>query len=60
MKDDFVVDFIASLEARLALFFADFEDNNSIISIIEPPPVDRPLLQKAVDDFLTFMKNQKF
>jgi hypothetical protein len=28
--------------------------------MLEPPPVDRPLLQKAVDDFLTFMRKQIF
>jgi hypothetical protein len=54
---DFDTDVAAYFEARMALFYADFKDKNSIL---EPPRVDRPLLLKAVDDFLTFMRNQKF
>ncbi len=41
----------------MALFYADFRDENSIL---EPPMVDRPLLEKAVDDFLTRMRSQIF
>lgn len=39
----------------MALFYADFKDENSIL---EPPPVDRSLLKKAVDEFLKFVRGQ--
>ena len=55
--DDYITEITADFDARMALFYADFKDQNSIL---EPPPVDRPLLQKAVDDFLTFMRKQIF
>jgi hypothetical protein len=50
--DDFEVGLIADMQARMALFYADFKDQNSIL---DPPPVDRDVLEKAVDDFLLFM-----
>ena len=55
--EDFEVGLIADMEARMALLYADFKDKNSIS---DPPPVDRDLLEKAVDYFLQFMKNQVF
>ena len=48
---------VADFETRMSLFYADFKDRNSIL---DPPDVDRPLLEKALDDFLTFMRNQIF
>jgi hypothetical protein len=48
-------DLIADLEARKAVFFADFKDKNSIEM---PPSVDRALLEKAVDKFLFCMRNE--
>jgi hypothetical protein len=60
VKGDFVTELVADLKARLALFFADFEKNNSTISIMKPPLADRPLLQEEVDGFLIFIKNQNF
>jgi hypothetical protein len=47
---------IADMEARMALFFADFKDKNSIL---DPPQVERSLLVKNVDDFLSFMRTRK-
>jgi hypothetical protein len=55
--DDYITEITADFDARMALFYADFKDQDSIL---EPPPVDRPLLQNAVDDFLTFMRKQIF
>jgi hypothetical protein len=46
---------IADFEDRKAIFFADFTQDKKSIEI--PPKVDRGLLEKAVDDFLQFMKN---
>jgi hypothetical protein len=46
-------DLIANVNARLTVFFADFQNKNSIL---QPPQVDRPLLVKAVEDFLIFMR----
>lgn len=51
----FIHDIIADFEARMALFYADFKDANSIL---EPPRVDRQLLARAVDEFLDFMRNR--
>lgn len=48
---------IADFEARMSLFYADFKDENTIL---EPPSLDRDVLEKAVEDFLHFMKNQVF
>jgi hypothetical protein len=55
--DDFNTEIAADFDARMALFYADFKDQNSIL---EPPPADSRLLQKAVDDFLTVMRKQIF
>jgi hypothetical protein len=54
---DFVVGLIADMEARMSLFYGDFKDQNSIM---EPPPVDRGVLDKNVNDFLHFMKTNVF
>jgi hypothetical protein len=56
-SDDFNTEITADFDARMALFYADFKDQNSTL---EPPPVDGSLLKKAVDDFLTFMRKQIF
>jgi hypothetical protein len=56
-SEDFVTEITADFEARMALFYADFRDRNSIL---ETPGVDRPVLQNAVDNFLTFMRKQRF
>jgi hypothetical protein len=42
---DFVVGLIADFEARMALFFADFKDQNTILDL---PPVDRGMLENRV------------
>jgi hypothetical protein len=41
-------DLIADLEARKAVFFADFKDKNSIEM---PPSVDRALLKLSINFF---------
>jgi AbiV family abortive infection protein len=53
----FTRDIIPDFKARMALFYADFEDKHSIL---EPPKVDRSLLEEAVKEFLNFMRKQKF
>jgi hypothetical protein len=53
----FITDTPADFEARMALFYADFKDGNSIL---EPPRVNRQLLENAVDEFLNLMNNQTF
>jgi AbiV family abortive infection protein len=60
VPDDFVFgDFnmgsIPDMKARMALFYADFKDENSIL---DPPSVDRPVLKNAVDKFLTHMRDK--
>ncbi len=52
---DFEAGLIADFEARMSLFFADFKDQNTIV---DPPQVDRDVLEKNVNDFLHFMKYQ--
>ncbi len=47
---------IADFEARKAIFFADFTQDRK--SIETPPKVDRTSLEKAVDDFLSHMRNE--
>ena len=39
------------------LFYADFKNENSIL---DPPMVDRPLLENAVEDLLTRMRSKIF
>jgi hypothetical protein len=48
---------IADFEARKAVFFADFKRDTQI-SIEEPPKVTKALLEKAVDKFLSCMRNE--
>jgi hypothetical protein len=50
---DFYMGLIADMKARMALFYADFKDENSIL---DPPLIDRSILEKAVNEFLEFME----
>ncbi len=50
-------DVIADFKARMALFYADFNDEKTIL---EPPKVNRRLLEKAVNELLDFMRNQNY
>ena len=52
----FTKDLIVNFEARKAVFFADFTQDGKSIEM--PPPVNRKLLEKAVDSFLTLMRNE--
>jgi len=54
---DFVNDTSADFEAKMVLFYADFRNENSIL---DPPMVNRPLLENAVEDLLTRMKSKNF
>jgi hypothetical protein len=47
---------IADFEARKKIFFADFTQDRKSIEM--PPQVNRNVLEKAVDTFLTHMKNE--
>jgi hypothetical protein len=51
---DYEVGLIADFEARMALFFADFKDENTILV---SPAVDRDVLEENVPKFLHFMRN---
>jgi hypothetical protein len=51
---DYEVGLIADMEARMALFFAEFKDENTIL---DPPPIDRGILERNVNKFLYFMRN---
>jgi hypothetical protein len=56
MQTGFTTPLIANFEARKRVFFADFtQDKNSIEM---PPQVDRASLEKAVDEFLSRMRNE--
>lgn len=56
----FTTDTPADFEARKSIFYADFDENNNYNSILTPLQVDRGLLENAVDEFLKFMKAQKY
>jgi hypothetical protein len=56
----YTVNIIADFEARKSVFYVDFDKNNNYSSIINPPQVTRDLLVKAVDDFLQFIRAQKY
>ena len=53
----FTKDLIVNFEARKAVFFADFTQDGKSIEM--PPPVNRKLLEKAVDSFLTLIRNEE-
>jgi hypothetical protein len=56
-SDDYVTEDIADFEERKRVFFADFKRDTKI-SIEEPPKVTKALLEKAVDKFLSCMRNE--
>ena len=49
----------ADMKARMSVFYADFNKEDNYNSILKPE-FDRDLLVKAVDDFLKFIKAQKY
>ena len=55
---DFVMGLSADFDARLSIFYADFNENDNYHSVKQPTKVERPILQEAVDKFLKFMKAQ--
>jgi hypothetical protein len=59
-KTGFITDTPADFEARKSIFYTDFDGNNNYNSILTPLQVDRGLLEKAVDEFLNFMRAQNF
>jgi hypothetical protein len=50
------IDLIANFEARKRVFFAEFTQDKKSIEM--PPQVNKALLEKAVDTFLSYMKNE--
>lgn len=52
----FIKDFVADFEARKAIFFADFTQDRKSIEM--PPQVNRDVLEKAVDAFLSHAKKE--
>jgi hypothetical protein len=54
----FITDTPADFEARKSIFYVDFDKNKNYNSILTPLQVDRDLLEKAVDEFLKFIKAQ--
>jgi hypothetical protein len=51
---------IADFEARMSIFYTDFDKNNNHNSILKPPGVEYGRLVKAVDDFLKFIRAKKY
>jgi hypothetical protein len=60
LSSGFITDTPADMKARMSVFYADFDKNDNYNSILKPLEVKRDLLVKAVDDFLVFMKGQKY
>jgi hypothetical protein len=56
---DYVMDTPADMKARMSVFYADFNKEDNYNSILKPE-FGRDLLVKAVDDFLKFIKAQKY
>lgn len=56
----FTHDITADFEARKSIFFVDFNKDDKYSSIVIPPEVNRDLLIMAVDEFLKFIKAQKY
>ena len=56
----FTHDTVADFEARKSIFYVDFNKDDKYSSILIPPEVKRDLLVKTLDDFLVFMKGQKY
>jgi hypothetical protein len=55
----FTHDTPADFEARMSVFYADFNKEDNYNSILEPPKVNRDLLVNAVNDFLVFIRPRK-
>jgi hypothetical protein len=58
--DDFVMGLSADFDARLSIFYADFNENDKYSSIKQAPEVDSPVLKEAVDKFPEFIREQKY
>jgi hypothetical protein len=56
----FITDTPADFEARMSVFYADFDKQDNYNSILKPLEVNRDLLVKAVDDFLVFIRGQNY
>jgi hypothetical protein len=59
-KSGFTQPTIPDFETRMAVFYADFDENKNYNSILTPPQVDRGLLENAVHEFLKFMNAQRY
>ena len=57
---DFYMGLIANFEARMTIFYANFDKNNNYNSILKPPEVDYGRLVKAVDNFLDFIRAKNY
>ncbi len=60
LGNGFIIDTPADFEARLSVFYADFNKDDKYSSIQMPSEFKRHLLVKAVDDFLKFVRAQKY
>jgi hypothetical protein len=60
LSSGFITDTPANMKARMSVFYADFDQNDNYNSILKPLEVNRDLLVRAVDDFLEFMRRQKY
>lgn len=58
--NDYDIGSKANFEARLSIFYADFDEDNKYNSILKPPGVEYGRLVKAVDDFLQFIRSQNY
>jgi len=56
----FTHDIVADFEARKSVFYADFNKDDNYSSVLKSPEVNRDLLVKAVNDFLMFIRAQKY
>lgn len=56
----FITALIADFEARKSIFFVDFNKDDKSCSIVMPPKVKRKSLVTAVNDFLKFIRRQKY
>jgi AbiV family abortive infection protein len=58
--NDYVVDTPADFEARMSVFYADFNKDDNYNSILKPLEVSRDKLVKNIDKFLEFIMAQKY
>jgi hypothetical protein len=59
-EPDYVMGLSANFDARLSIFYADFNEHDNYNSVKQPTKVDRPILKEAVNEFLKFIREKKY